>query len=85
MEPFRASGQTPVIDPMQIGRFLSGFMHMKRFLCKCTMVSQIDRVLRSLEDGNGSLSGVLAKEIPALAREGVWADIQAALNLLLNV
>lgn len=43
---------------------------------------QIDRVLRSLEGGNGSLSGVLAQEIPALAREGVWADIQAALNAL---
>jgi hypothetical protein len=44
--------------------------------------SQIDRVLRSLEGGNGRLSGVLAKEIPALAREGVWADIQAAVKAL---
>lgn len=42
--------------------------------------SQIDRVLRSLETGNGVLSGVLAKEIPALQREGVWAEIKLAVK-----
>lgn len=42
--------------------------------------SQVDRVLRSLEHGNGVLPNVLAKEIPALQREGVWEDIKAAVQ-----
>lgn len=33
---------------------------------------QVDRVIRSIEQTNGTLSGVLAKEIPFLTRPGIW-------------
>lgn len=36
---------------------------------------QIDRVIRSIEQNNGVLSGVLAKEIPFLNSPGVWPQI----------
>lgn len=36
---------------------------------------QADRVLRSIEQNRGELSNVLAKEMPVLARPGVWAEI----------
>ncbi|UUZ76886.1 hypothetical protein LP414_05515 [Polaromonas sp. P1(28)-13] len=36
---------------------------------------QVDRVIRSIEQNNGVLSGVLAKEIPYLARPGIWAQV----------
>ncbi|ANF57257.1 Fic family protein [Halotalea alkalilenta] len=36
---------------------------------------QADRVLRSIEQNRGELSNVLAKEVPILARPGVWAEI----------
>ncbi len=42
--------------------------------------AQIDRVIRSIEANKGALTNVLAKEIPALARDGVWEAIVAALN-----
>ncbi|MFC4276699.1 Fic family protein [Achromobacter aloeverae] len=36
---------------------------------------QADRVLRSIEQNRGELSNVLAKELPVLARPGVWTEI----------
>lgn len=36
---------------------------------------QADRVLRSIEQNHGKLSNVLAKELPILAKQGVWAEI----------
>lgn len=36
---------------------------------------QVDRVLRSIEQNDGMLSNVLAKEIPALALPGVWEAV----------
>jgi Fic family protein len=33
---------------------------------------QVDRVIRSIEQTNGTLSGVLAKEIPYLTKPGIW-------------
>jgi hypothetical protein len=39
---------------------------------------QVDRVIRSIESSGGKLSNALVNEIPALAREGVWAEILAA-------
>jgi len=39
---------------------------------------QADRILRSLEQNRGQLSHVLAKEMPVLAQENIWADIVAA-------
>jgi len=36
---------------------------------------QADRVLRSLEQSQGKLSQVLAKEMPVLRQPGVWAEI----------
>jgi hypothetical protein len=41
---------------------------------------QADRVLRSIEQNRGELSNVLAKEIPMLRRQGVWADIVEAVS-----
>ena len=41
---------------------------------------QIDRVIRSAEANQGQLSRVLAKEIPALAEEGIWEAIRAAIE-----
>lgn len=42
--------------------------------------AQIDRVIRSIEANQGRLTAVLADEIPALAAEGVWPDIVAAVR-----
>ncbi|MBC7380915.1 MAG: Fic family protein [Burkholderiaceae bacterium] len=36
---------------------------------------QVDRVIRSIEQNNGVLSGVLAKEVPYLARPGIWEQV----------
>lgn len=47
--------------------------------------SQIDRVLRSLESGNADLTGALAKDIPALAKEGIWPAIRAAVEASFSV
>lgn len=33
---------------------------------------QVDRVIRSIEQNNGVISGALAKEVPYLARPGIW-------------
>lgn len=41
---------------------------------------QVDRVLRSIEQNNGVLSGVLAKEMPVLAKDGIWDAILAAVR-----
>ncbi|MBP8197619.1 MAG: hypothetical protein KAX64_03575 [Chromatiaceae bacterium] len=41
---------------------------------------QIDRVIRSAEANQGQLSRVLAKEIPALAEEGIWEAIREAIQ-----
>ena len=41
---------------------------------------QIDRVIRSAEANQGQLSRVLAKEIPALAEEGIWEAIREAIR-----
>lgn len=42
--------------------------------------AQIDRVIRSLEVNQGKLTNSLAKEIPVLARDGVWEEIQEAVR-----
>ncbi|OED17227.1 Fic family protein [Burkholderia sp. A2] len=41
---------------------------------------QADRVLRSLEQNNGQLSNVLAKEMPVLQRPGIWPAIVDAVS-----
>ncbi len=41
---------------------------------------QIDRVIRSAQVNHGQLSRVLAKEIPALATEGIWELIREAIQ-----
>lgn len=42
---------------------------------------QADRVLRSIEQNQGALSNVLAKEIPILRQPGVWSEIvEAVMN-----
>jgi len=41
---------------------------------------QVDRVIRSVEANHSLLSGVLAKEIPVLKTEGLWADIVKAVK-----
>lgn len=41
---------------------------------------QIDRVIRSAEANQGQLSRVLAKEIPALAEDGIWEAIREAIQ-----
>lgn len=43
--------------------------------------AQVDRVIRSVEQNKGVLSGVLSKEIPALLKPGVWADITEAVRI----
>ena len=40
---------------------------------------QVDRVIRSIEQNNGVLSGVLAKEIPFLTSPGVWPQLCEAI------
>lgn len=39
---------------------------------------QVDRVIRSIEQNAGKLSGALSKEMPVLAQPGVWDAIAAA-------
>ncbi|MDC8773560.1 Fic family protein [Roseateles albus] len=46
---------------------------------------QADRVLRSLEQNKGILSNVLAKEMPVLARPGVWDEIAAGVELAFSL
>ncbi|WP_298053959.1 Fic family protein [uncultured Paenalcaligenes sp.] len=41
---------------------------------------QADRLLRSIEQNQGKLSNVLAKEMPVLRTPGVWEDIVAAVK-----
>lgn len=41
---------------------------------------QADRVLRSLEQNRGQLSNILAKELPILASDGLWAEIVDAVS-----
>ncbi|MBU4609730.1 hypothetical protein IMZ29_03945 [Achromobacter sp. GG226] len=41
---------------------------------------QADRVLRSIHQNGGKLSGVLAKEIPILQRDGIWTEIIDAVS-----
>lgn len=41
---------------------------------------QADRVLRSIEQNHGELSNALAKDVPVLARPGVWAEIVAVVS-----
>ena len=36
---------------------------------------QVDRVIRSIDQNNGALSGVLVKEVPILGQPGVWEKI----------
>lgn len=42
---------------------------------------QADRLLRSLEQNEGRLSAVLAKEMPVLERPGIWEAITQAVSL----
>ena len=41
---------------------------------------QIDRLIRSAQVNHGQLSRALAKEIPALATEGIWELIRKAIQ-----
>ncbi|MCM2364740.1 hypothetical protein [Pseudomonas sp. SR18] len=41
---------------------------------------QADRVLRSIEQNQGELSNVLAKEMPVLREPGVWDEIVEAVS-----
>jgi len=41
---------------------------------------QANRILRSLEQNQGKLSHALAKEIPILGQDGVWAEIVTAVS-----
>lgn len=41
---------------------------------------QADRILRSIEQNRGELSNVLAKEVPILAKPGIWAEIVDAVS-----
>ncbi|WP_256592848.1 hypothetical protein [Pseudomonas sp. 2822-17] len=41
---------------------------------------QADRVLRSIEQNQGELSNVLAKEVPVLREPGVWDEIVEAVS-----
>ena len=42
--------------------------------------TQVDRVIRSVEANNGALTKLLARDIPQLADEGVWAAVVAAVR-----
>jgi putative filamentation induced by cAMP protein fic len=42
--------------------------------------AQADRVIRSLQQNEGALSNVLAREIPILAEPGVWAEVVEAVS-----
>ena len=46
---------------------------------------QVDRVIRSIEQNNGVLSGVLAKEVPYLARPGIWEQVCAGVKASFGV
>lgn len=52
---------------------------MMDFVQKPTL-SLFDRLLRSIEQNQGKLSNVLAKEMPVLRTPGVWEDIVAAVK-----
>ena len=43
---------------------------------------QADRVLRSIEQNQGELSNVLAKQMPILSEPGIWAAITKAVTLV---
>lgn len=45
---------------------------------------QADRVLRSIEQNRGQLSGVLSREMPVLSRPGLWAEIVEAVTRALD-
>lgn len=40
----------------------------------------IDRIIRSIQENNGQLSGKLAKELPFLAQDDVWAEMVLAVK-----
>lgn len=42
--------------------------------------AQADRVIRSVQNNKGELSGALRKELPILEQPGVWEDIVAAVQ-----
>lgn len=42
--------------------------------------AQADRVIRSLQQNEGALSNVLAREIPILTEPGVWAEVVEAVS-----
>ena len=44
---------------------------------------QADRIIRSVEENQGKLSNVLAKEMPLLAEHGRWEAIVEAIALVL--
>lgn len=43
--------------------------------------SQADRVIRSIENNRGELSGALSKEMPVLTKQGLWDDIVEAVRI----
>jgi hypothetical protein len=45
---------------------------------------QADRIIRSVEENQGKLSNVLAKEIPLLAEPGLWEAIVEAITLVFD-
>lgn len=46
---------------------------------------QIDRVIRSVEQNNGILSGVLLKEIPAFSDAAIWKEVVVAVRSAFEV
>jgi len=42
--------------------------------------AQADRIIRSVEENRGRLTNMLAKEIPALQRKGLWEQVVAAVR-----
>lgn len=42
---------------------------------------QADRVLRSMEQNQGALSNVLAKEMPILNQPGIWEELKEAVQM----
>lgn len=46
--------------------------------------AQVDRILRVIDQNNGKLSGVLAKEMPILQKSGVWDAIVASVQEVMN-
>jgi len=45
---------------------------------------QADRIIRSVEENQGKLSNVLAKEMPLLAEPGLWEAIVEAIALVFD-